>query len=210
MIKQLTSEERANVWTHLPGVIASLALIYPLLRLSLLHDWTYVLGTVLFLVGMLDMYLSSTLYHLILPGKAKRVLRVFDHCAIYVMISGCYSLICVSVLGGWIGWTLFIFLWLCVVAGIVGKTIALGKYPKLSLTLYLVMGWVALLVIWPLWKALPHAAFFFIVGEGVMYSIGAYFFSKDEQHAFFHAIWHVFILLGSLCHTIATFLILTP
>jgi len=207
-MKFLTNEERANVWTHVPGIIAAIALAYPLLSLACQHDWTYILGISLFLAGMLFMYSASTFYHLIPPSKAKRVLRVFDHVSIYVMIAGCYSPICTSVLGGWLGWTLFGFLWACVIAGIVGKTIALGKYPKLSLTLYLLMGWVALIVIWPLWKTLPHSAFFWILAEGVFYSIGSYFFSRDEEHAYYHAIWHVFILLGTAAHTIATFMIL--
>jgi hemolysin III len=106
------------------------------------------------------------------------------------------------------GWTLFGFLWACVLAGTIGKSIALGKHPRLSLTLYLLMGWVAILVIWPMWKRMPHNAFFWVLAEGVFYSVGAYFFSKDEEHAYYHAIWHVFIMLGSLSHTIATVYIL--
>lgn len=204
----LTSEEKANVWTHIPGIIASIVLAYPLMALAAEHDWTYVLGTSLFILGSLDMFLSSTLYHLVLPGKAKRVLRVFDHCSIYVMIAGSYSLICTSVLSGWLGWTLFAFLWICVVVGVIGKVCWLGKHPRLSLTLYLMMGWVALPILWPVWNSLSHAAFFWILAEGIFYTVGSYFFSKDEQHAFYHAIWHVFILLGALAHAIAEFLIL--
>ena len=93
---------------------------------------------------MLLMYGSSTLYHAVSAPAHKRRLRVFDHISIYVMIAGSYSLICLSTVGGWLGWTVFGFLWACVIAGIVGKVIALGKYPNLSLALYLAMGWVAL------------------------------------------------------------------
>ena len=76
------------------------------------------------------------------------------------------------------------------------------------LALYLAMGWVALLIIYPMWLHMPHAAFWWILAEGVFYTIGSYFFNKDEEHAYWHAIWHVFITLGATSHTIATWLIL--
>lgn len=155
------------------------------------------------------MFGSSTLYHAVSHPVHKARLRIFDHIAIYVMIAGSYSLICLSVVGGWVGWTLFAFLWACVIAGIVGKVVALGKHPRLSLTLYLLMGWIALLILVPMWRNMPHTAFWWIVAEGLFYTIGAYFFNKDEEHAFYHAIWHVFITLGALSHTIATWIILS-
>ena len=209
-MSSLPAEEKANTWTHLVAVVATLIVAVPLLRLSLHHTpyAMHLLGTGLFLSGMLLMYVSSTLYHLVMHPVHKARLRIFDHISIYVMIAGSYSVICLSVLGGWIGWSLFAFLWACVLAGAIGKFIALGKHPHLSLTLYLMMGWAALLVIWPMWLHMSHAAFWWVVAEGVFYSIGAYFFSKDEEHAFYHAIWHVFIMLGSSAHTVATFLIL--
>ena len=209
-MSSLPAEEKANTWTHLVAVVATLIVAVPLLRLSLHHTpyAMHLLGTGLFLFGMLLMYVSSTLYHLVMHPVHKARLRIFDHISIYVMIAGSYSVICLSVLGGWIGWSLFAFLWACVLAGAIGKFIALGKHPHLSLTLYLMMGWAALLVIRPMWLHMSHAAFWWVVAEGVFYSIGAYFFSKDEEHAFYHAIWHVFIMLGSSAHTVATFLIL--
>ena len=206
----MTKEEQANTWTHLVPTLATLAVAWPLLRLSLKTQPSTlnVLGTSLFLLGMFLMYLTSTLYHAVSAPKLKRRLRIVDHAVIYVMIAGSYSVICLSVLGGWVGWALFAFLWTCVVVGTVSKFIALGRHPRLSLALYLVMGWVALLVIVPMWQNMPRAAFWWVVAEGVFYSVGAYFFHGDEQHAYWHAIWHVFIMLGSLSHTIATWLIL--
>ena len=109
------------------------------------------------------MYFASTLYHVVVAPKAKARIRIFDHISIYVMIAGSYSPICLTVVGGWMGWSLFIFLWTCVIAGVVGKIIALGKHPHLSLTLYLMMGWAALLVIWPMWQNMSHAAFAWVI-----------------------------------------------
>ena len=211
--KNVPTEEKANTLTHVFPAIATLAIAWPLLRVAYsfhLSPFTFhLLGTALFLLGMLLMFLSSTLYHAVTSPKHKARLRIFDHISIYVMIAGSYSLICLSVVGGWIGWSLFGFLWACVLAGAIGKFVALGKHPKLSLALYLAMGWVALLILYPMWLHMSHAAFFWIIAEGVFYTIGSYFFNKDEEHAFYHAIWHVFITLGAASHTIATWLILS-
>lgn len=205
---RLSGEEKANTWTHLLPLVATLVVVLPLFRLSLTQNALAIAGTLLFLIGMILMFASSTLYHAVTAPVHKARLRIFDHISIYVMIAGSYSPICLYVVGGWMGWTLFAFLWTCVIAGIIGKFIALGKHPRLSLALYLAMGWVALLILWPMWQNMPHTAFWWIVAEGVLYSIGAYFFHGDEQHAYWHAIWHVFITLGALSHTIATWLIL--
>ena len=209
----MSREETANTWTHLVPAVATLFIAWPLLRLSLNHQSSIInlqsLGTLLFIIGALLMFGSSTLYHAVSNPIHKARLRIFDHISIYVMIAGSYSLICLSVVGGRIGWTLFIFLWTCVVAGIVGKIVALGKFPRLSLALYLAMGWVALLILYPMWLHMPHAAFWWILAEGILYTVGSYFFKHDEEHAFYHAIWHVFITLGAASHTIATWLILT-
>ena len=209
----MTAEEKANTITHLIPLVATLFIAWPLLHLSLNLQSSILnlqsLGTALFLIGMLLMFSSSTLYHAVSAPVHKARLRIFDHISIYVMIAGSYSLICLSVVGGWVGWTLFAFLWACVLAGIIGKFIALGKFPRLSLALYLAMGWVALLILVPMWRNMPHAAFWWIIAEGLFYSIGAYFFNHDEEHAFYHAIWHVFITLGAASHTIATWLILS-
>ncbi len=208
----LPAEEKANTWTALLPALATLAIAWPLMERAYQSQITnykfQIVGTSLFLLGSLLMYLSSTLYHVVVAPKAKARIRIFDHISIYVMIAGSYSPICLTVVGGWMGWSLFGFLWACVIAGVVGKIIALGKHPHLSLTLYLMMGWAALLVIWPMWRNMSHAAFAWVIAEGVFYTIGAYFFNKDEEHAFYHAIWHVFIILGSLSHTIALWLIL--
>ena len=204
MFAYLPTEEKANTWTHLVAFVCSLLIAVPLTALALSdgNGWREVLGTALFILG------SLLMYHAALHPDVKRRLRVFDHVSIYAMIAGSYSLICISVVGGWAGWTLFGFLWACVLAGVAGKLIALGKHPELSLVLYLVMGWGALLILVPMWRNMPRAAFWWVLAEGVFYTVGTYFFRLDEEHPFYHAVWHVFIILGSASHTVATFLIL--
>ncbi len=211
-IKNLPAEEKANTLTHFLPLIGTIVLIFPMLRLAYISQLAnpdmQLFGTSLFLAGMLLMFSSSTLYHFAVSPAHKARLRIFDHISIYVMIAGSYSPVCLTVVGGWIGWTVFGFLWACVIAGFVGKLIALGKFPKLSLALYLAMGWIALLMIVPMWRNMSHVAFAWIIAEGVFYTLGAYFFNHDEQYAYFHAIWHVFIVLGATSHTIATWLVL--
>ena len=207
-MNRLSGEEKANTLSHLTPFIGSLFLIYPLLRLAISAGVYAFIGTALFLIGMVLMFGSSTLYHAVTKPKCKARLRILDHSAIYVMIAGSYSPICLYVVGGWVGWTLFLFLWVCVLAGTIGKFIAIGKYPHLSLILYLAMGWVALLIMRPMWLNMPHTAFWWILAEGVFYTVGAYFFHGDEKHAYWHAIWHVFITLGAMSHTIGIWLIL--
>ena len=209
----LSSEEKANTWTHLVALVAMMIVSVPMIRLAheaqSAHFAYQMLGTLLYLFGAWLMFGSSTIYHAVTSSELKRKLRILDHIAIYVMIAGSYSPICLSGVGGWIGWSLFAFLWACVIAGVVGKFVALGKHPKLSLALYLAMGWAALLIIVPMWRSLSPAAFWWIIAEGVFYTAGAYFFRLDEEHAYYHAIWHVFINLGAASHTIATWLILS-
>ena len=210
---RLPDEERWNTITHLFPFLATVGIAFPLIVRAIRSQQAapeyQILGTVLFIAGMILMFGSSTVYHAVTEPKTKARLRIFDHIAIYAMIAGSYSLICLSVVGGRMGWSLFIFLWTCVIAGIIGKIVALGKYPKLSLALYLCMGWVAVVILVPMWRGMSHATFWWIVSEGVFYTIGSYFFNKDEEHAFYHAIWHVFITLGAASHTIATWLILS-
>jgi hemolysin III len=208
----LSSEEKANTWTHLVPAVATLLIAWPLLQRaynSQISNFQYqIVGTTLFLFGMALMFCSSTLYHVVTHSVHKRRLRILDHISIYVMIAGSYSPVCLCIVGGWMGWSLFAFLWACVIAGTIGKFIALGKYPRLSLALYLAMGWAALLVLVPMWRNMTHQAFFWVLAEGIFYTIGAYFFRKDEEHAYYHAIWHVFINMGALCHTVALWLVL--
>lgn len=204
-IHTITNEERANTLTHAVGILYTIIVGAYLLPMSIHQSTAMGISMALFVIGMLIMYTSSTLYHLALPGRHKQYLRVLDHSSIYLMIAGSYSPICLGVLGGAMGLGIFCFMWTCVLAGVIGKVIALGKNPRLSLALYIAMGWTALLVIYPLWKAMSHEAFFAIILEGVYYTAGAHFFRHDEEYPYYHAIWHVFILIGSLCHTIAMF-----
>ena len=190
--------ERGNTWTHLVGVVFALSSIW-MVWPAVGKSWEMAFGVIFFIVGMFLMYLSSSLYHWVKPGMAKDVLRRLDHISIYVMIACSYTPICVGVVGGWVGWTLFGVLWAIVLAGTFYKIFAFGKYPKLSLAIYLVMGWSALLVAPQVFSRLSTQALVFLLAEGLFYTAGTYFFSHDDRRHF-HAIWHIFVLLGSIAH----------
>ncbi len=145
------------------------------------------------------MFLSSTLYHWAPKGRVKQALRKCDHISIYVMIACSYTPICVAVVGGWLGWLIFGLMWAIVIAGTVYKLLALGKYPKLSLALYLAMGWSVIFIAKPVFERLTLLSTIFLIAEGLFYTAGTYFYAHDKRKNF-HAIWHVFVFLGALAH----------
>lgn len=187
-----------NTWTHLAGAVFALSsiwMVWPAVNIS----WQMAFGVIFFIVGMFLMFLSSTIYHWVHPGMAKDILRRCDHISIYVMIACSYTPICVGVVGGWVGWTLFGVQWAAVIGGTFYKIFAIGKYPRLSLIIYLVMGWSVLFVAEPVFSRLSTTALLLLLAEGIFYSAGTYFYAHDE-HKHFHAIWHVFVLLGAISH----------
>lgn len=197
-MKKKIFEEKGNTWTHLIGVVFALSciwMVWPAVSLG----WRWAMGVLFFIVGMFLMFLSSTIYHWLKPGIAKNILRKCDHISIYVMIACSYTPICIAVVGGWIGWVTFGLLWAVVIAGTVYKIVAMGKYPRLSLALYLVMGWSIVFIAKPVFESLSVLSMFLIFAEGLLYTSGTYFFTKDSK-PHFHAIWHVFVLLGAIAH----------
>ena len=190
--------ELGNTWTHLAGAIFALSSIW-LVWLAADVSWQMAFGVICFIVGMFFMFLSSTVYHWVREGRVKNILRKFDHISIYVMIACSYTPILIGVVGGWLGWTVFAFQWLVVIGGIFYKIYAIGRWPRLSLAIYLIMGWSIVLIAEPVIKALKPATLWLLLAEGIAYTAGTYFFAHDER-PHYHAIWHVFVLLGALAH----------
>lgn len=190
--------EQGNTWTHLLGVgfaLTSIWMVWP----AITQGWQMAMGVIFFITGMFLMFLSSTLYHWLPQGRAKRILRKCDHISIYVMIACSYSPICLAVVGGWVGWSLFAFQWAIVIAGTFYKLLAFGRWPRLSLGLYLAMGWCVLLVAPTVLARLSTLSLVLLLAEGFFYTLGTYFFAHDT-HPHYHTIWHVFVLLGAMSH----------
>lgn len=183
-LRHRSSEEIFNTLTHLAGVLFTLSVAWIILRMGYSSSWQHAFGVTFFSVGMLIMFSLSTLYHWWMPGKGKRYLRLFDHIGIYVMIASSYTPICIGVVGGALGWTIFGLLWAVVIGGTFFKLfIPPGRYPRLSLILYLAMGWSVVFIAKPVYESLPISALCCILAEGLFYTI-RHLFLRPRQPPF--------------------------
>lgn len=197
------NEELANVITH--GIMALVFLL--LLPFSAVYSYVeggslLAIGTSIFVICIFLMYLVSTLYHSMAYGTTyKVVFRILDHIFIYFAIAGSYTPIALSLIGGWKAAVILIVQWGFVVFGIFYKAVAKKEYPKLTLIIYLVMGWIAVLFLPTLIRNSQPIFLGLIVLGGVFYSVGAYFYTRKKKWS--HMIWHLFINAASIVHFIA-------
>jgi hemolysin III len=154
------------------------------------------------------LYVCSTLYHALADGRAKRVFRILDHSSIYVLIAGTYTPFTLLTLRGVWGWALFGAVWSLALAGILFKCFFTGRLHALSTAVYLLMGWMAVVAVQPLLRALPGPGFLWVLAGGLFYTLGVTFFVCRRKYA--HAIWHLFVLAGSVCHFVAVYRYVLP
>lgn len=196
-------EERANAWTHGLGATAALIGGSVLIALAALHgDAWQLAGAIVFGLCLLMLYLASTLYHAIANPVAKARLKVFDHCAIYLLIAGTYTPFTLIGLRGPWGWGLFAAIWALAVAGVIFKLFFTGRFKVLSTGIYIAMGWLVLVAIKPLFDALDAWTLGWLFAGGVAYTAGTVFYHRPSLR-YSHAVWHVFVVTGSVCHYIA-------
>jgi len=196
-------EEIASSVTHGVGILLSIAGLTVLVALAAVHgDPWHVISCSVFGATLILLYAASTLYHAIPPGTAKRVLRVLDHSAIYMLIAGTYTPFTLICLEGWWRWSMFGAIWTLAVLGIVLKATGMRRCRVLAMTLYVCMGWLAVLASAPLLQALPTSGMVFLVLGGVVYTAGIAFYSW-KRLPYNHAIWHGFVLAGSVLHFFA-------
>ncbi|USS85751.1 hemolysin III family protein [Fructilactobacillus myrtifloralis] len=142
-------------------------------------------------------YLASTLFHSLSFTPAKHIFQVFDHSAIYILIAGTYLPYCLVTIGGWLGWTTLIVIWLMALAGIIYKAMYGNRFPVVSTVIYVVMGWACLVDALPLWQRLNHLSFWLLFAGGVAFTVGAVLYSF-KRILFGHVIWHLFVMLGTV------------
>ena len=196
-------EERASALTHGVGATAALVAGVVLVTLAALHgDGWQLASAIVFSISLVLLYLASTLYHSFQQPVIKRRLKVFDHCAIYVLIAGTYTPFTLVGLRGTVGWSLFAAIWTLALAGVVFKLFFTGRFRKLSTLIYVAMGWLVLVAIKPVLGALDSWTFGWLVAGGVFYTLGTVFYHR-ESIPYAHAIWHVFCIAGSVCHYLA-------
>lgn len=206
-LKKLQKEEVLNTISHAFGIVFGLiGLVILLLKnqnetfLSTLSIWIYGLSFV-------ALYSASTVYHSVSCENRKVKARKFDHISIYLLIAGTYSPICLITLEKTSGWLLFIVIWSIALAGFILKLFFTGKFEKLSLLLYLTMGWLAIFEYKQLFNLLLPKALFYLILGGVLYTIGVFFYAS-KRIPYSHFIWHLFVLGGSVSHFMMIYSIL--
>lgn len=197
------TEELANSVTHGVGLGISLVGAVVLVVFTALRgDSWQIFSSGVYGVSLVTLYTASTLYHSFRPPEIKRVLRIFDHCAIYLLIAGSYTpFTLVSLRGGW-GWTLFSLVWGLAVAGIIFKVFFTGRLNALSTTVYVLMGWLCVVAAKPIIAMVPTGALWWLAAGGIIYTAGTVFY-HNRRVPYSHAIWHLFVIGGSACHYFA-------
>lgn len=203
-------EEFANWITHGIGLTLSLAGTALLITLAILRGTAWHVATVtVYACCLIALYASSTAYHACRRERIKRIFRIADHSAIYLLIAGTYTpFTLINMRGGW-GWALFVTVWTLTLVGILWKVFFLERYEIVSIFLYVAMGWLALVAIKPLLLMVPLGALLLLFAGGAFYSTGLIFFAS-RRIPYAHALWHVFVMAGSMCHYVAVVLYVVP
>lgn len=203
-------EERLNAVTHGIGTLLALAGLIILLMASLLHgDIWRLISSSIYGASLVLLYLASTLYHSFSNEKLKYIFKIFDHSAIYLLIAGTYTPFTLVLFRGTLGWTVFGVVWGLALIGVVFKLFFVNRFKLLSTICYIVMGWLMLLLIKPLVAALPTIGLCWLIGGGVLYTVGALFYLY-RRIPYNHAIWHLFVLAGSAAHFITIYYYILP
>ncbi|MGI9553604.1 MAG: PAQR family membrane homeostasis protein TrhA [Thermodesulfobacteriota bacterium] len=203
---QTKGEELANCITHGLFLIAVFIFTPLIIAKSLKTENSMViLTTAIFVASVILVYLISTVYHAMPRNRAKDTLRIVDHGAIYILIAGTYTPFALNVIKGNWGWTLFSIEWGLAFIGITLLYYTGLKYKKLSLLFYITMGWLVLIAIKPLWLSLPIWGIFWVFAGGLAYTFGTLYYRVSHLN-FRHLIWHLFVVAGTTCHSIAVYL----
>jgi hemolysin III len=203
-------EELFHSVTHGIGTGLSIAGLVLLVVLAVLNGDIYqIVSFSIFGASLVILYLSSTLYHGLQQPRAKQIFKIFDHSAIYLLIAGTYTPFLLIALRGMAGWTLLIIVWGIALIGITLKIFFIERFQILSVVSYLLMGWLCVFVFNEMLVSIPIGGLIWLAAGGVLYTVGVLFYSL-QKIPYMHAIWHFFVLGGSICHYFAVLLFLAP
>ena len=196
--RQKLGEEILNAISHGVGALLAIAgLVLLVVRAAKYGGAINVVSVAIFGASMIVLYLVSCLYHALAESKGKRVFQVLDHCSIFFLILGTYIPICLVNIGGALGWTVFGVNAACAVVGIVLNAVNMKRWKKLSMALYVVMGWMCLIALPSIYRSLNTIGFVFLVLGGVCYTVGILFYRQKEK-LYRHGVWHFFVLAGTV------------
>ncbi len=199
----------ANAISHGIGLFLAIAGAVYLIHASTRGDGWVVASCSVFAATLILVYLFSTLYHSLVVTRARHVFQILDHSAIYLLIAGTYTPFTLVSLRGVVGWWLFGFVWALAIAGVVFKSLLIERFAVASALVYLLQGWVIVFAIRPLYAAIGGHGLAWLVAGGVLYSLGIVFFALDRLR-YFHAVWHLFVLAGSVAHYFAILFYVVP
>lgn len=195
-------EEIANAVSHGAGVLLAIAgMVALLVRASQSGSTLAVVSVALYGASMIILYLVSCLYHSLAAPRGKKILQIMDHCSIFLLILGSYIPITLILIGGWIGWAMFGVITACAVLGIVLNSVSFQRWRKLSMVLYVVMGWLGLFTLPLILRAASLKGLILLLLGGVSYTLGIVFYRQRERK-YRHFIWHLFVLGGTILHFI--------
>ena len=199
---QSLGEEIANSISHGLGLVAALiASPFLILVAARKGEPLSIVAVSIFATTMILLYLSSMMYHCLPRKRGKGLFALFDHIAIFLLIAGTYTPFALSVLRGTLGWTLFGLIWGAALIGIVTKVVPRFRHPKLSLALYLGLGWMIVPALRPLYEHLQFNGMLWLVGGGLAYTVGVIFYVAKAKYS--HFVWHLFTIAGTSCHFVA-------
>ena len=208
--KNRKKEELYNVITHGFGAILSVvALVLMIYYSAISGSGIAIASSLVFGISLILLYSASTVYHAVYKLKWKKICQRIDHLSIYLLIAGTYTPIALLGLKGALGWSMFGVIWGMALIGFIFKFSPLRNNEKISLSLYALMGWAAIIAIKPMIENLSTGALTLIIIGGLCYTLGIYFYAKDRK-PFYHPIWHLFVLGGSIMHFCAVFFFILP
>lgn len=198
--KYTLGEELMNAISHGLGVLLGItALVLTVVFSAKNHNTIGIVSSCIYGSTMIIMYLMSCIYHALSPKlKAKKVFRIIDHCDIYLFIAGCYTPYCLSLIGGATGWIIFAIIWISAIIGVLLNAINLEKFQVPSMIMYLVMGWMIIFSYNSISALLPKAGLVLLITGGISYTVGAIFCGIGAKKKYFHSIFHLFVLAGSI------------
>jgi hemolysin III len=203
-------EEKTNVISHAIGLVLSfVALVLMVIKASSNGDALDVISAAIFGLSLIALYAASTIYHDATDLRKRARLRVLDHATIYVLIAGTYTPITLLALTGWAGWAIFGISWVMALTGVILKLFYTGRFNVLSTLMYVFMGWIIMFAIKPLINNMSPDGLFWLVAGGAAYTTGAIIYSIKKV-PFNHAIFHLFVMLGSFCHFVSVYFYVLP